>query len=127
MMLVLHTQYMENYGAHGWDGKGECPQHWKMKGGAVYKITDIDPTFDMQDVIDIVGIEHSDNYSREYILGHTLEADDYLSDFEKSQLEYEGEIIHPEPRSSWDDIVDQVLNSPSVEIVWNRNFVKESV
>ncbi len=26
-------QYMENYGAHDWDGKGECPQRWKSKGG----------------------------------------------------------------------------------------------
>ena len=25
MMLVIDTQYMENYGAHDWDGEGECP------------------------------------------------------------------------------------------------------
>ena len=37
MMLVIDTQYCENYGAHGWDGEGECPQHWKFKGGSHYK------------------------------------------------------------------------------------------
>ncbi len=31
--LVAHFQYKENYGAHDWDGQGECPQYWKYKGG----------------------------------------------------------------------------------------------
>ena len=41
MMLVIRTQYMENYGAHNWDGTGECPQYWKMKGGYDYKILNV--------------------------------------------------------------------------------------
>ena len=36
--LVLWTQVHENYGAHDWDGKGECPQHWKAKGGSEYHV-----------------------------------------------------------------------------------------
>lgn len=32
--IVASFQYCENYGAHDWDGKGECPQYWKYKGGA---------------------------------------------------------------------------------------------
>ena len=31
--LVATFQVWENYGAHDWDGKGECPQYWKAKGG----------------------------------------------------------------------------------------------
>lgn len=31
--LAAHFQYMENYGAHNWDGKGQCPSRWKYKGG----------------------------------------------------------------------------------------------
>ena len=31
--VVISTQVYENYGAHAWDGKGECPQYWKAKGG----------------------------------------------------------------------------------------------
>ena len=31
--LVATLQYRENYGAHNWDGTGECPQYWKNKGG----------------------------------------------------------------------------------------------
>jgi len=36
MKAIIQTQHMENYGAHDWDGKGECPQHWKPKGGNTY-------------------------------------------------------------------------------------------
>ena len=31
--LVVLFQHYENYGAHTWDGEGQCPQHWKAKGG----------------------------------------------------------------------------------------------
>ena len=30
--LVASYQYRENYGAHDWNGEGECPQYWKCKG-----------------------------------------------------------------------------------------------
>jgi len=39
--LIVHTQIHENYGAHDWDGKGECPQYWKAKGGQDYLITEV--------------------------------------------------------------------------------------
>ena len=42
MKLVIHTQIKENYGAHDWDGKGECPQGWKFKGGNTYVVEDVD-------------------------------------------------------------------------------------
>ena len=39
--LVIQTQHKENYGAHDWDGKGECPQYWKFKGGNTYVVRDL--------------------------------------------------------------------------------------
>jgi len=36
MKIVMQTQILENYGAHDWDGTGECPQYWKPKGGNTY-------------------------------------------------------------------------------------------
>ena len=36
--ILIHTQYEENYGAHDWNGEGECPQRWKMKGGHIFQI-----------------------------------------------------------------------------------------
>lgn len=36
MKIVFITQLRENYGAHNWNGEGECPQYWKCKGGETY-------------------------------------------------------------------------------------------
>ena len=36
--LLITTQTYENYGAHDWDGKNECPQYWKAKGGCDYVV-----------------------------------------------------------------------------------------
>ncbi len=36
--LVIQTQYRENYAYPDWDGKGECPQAWKFKGGSTYVV-----------------------------------------------------------------------------------------
>lgn len=41
MQLVITTQYRENYGAHDWDGTGDCPQYWKSKGGSTYVVTNV--------------------------------------------------------------------------------------
>ena len=41
--LVIWTQYRENYGAHTWDGEGDCPQHWKNKGGGTYVFENVTP------------------------------------------------------------------------------------
>jgi len=39
MYAIIQTQHLENYGAHDWDGEGECPQYWKPKGGNTYIFT----------------------------------------------------------------------------------------
>ena len=71
--LVIQTQYKENYGAHDWDGKGECPQYWKFKGGSTYFVTDL--TSEQINKIANGGIptlskliEHKSDYCEEYIL-----------------------------------------------------------
>jgi hypothetical protein len=104
MMLVIRTQYMENYGAHDWDGTGECPQYWKMKGGSEYKITNVPLNIDYQEVVSMANVERDNEYCREYILDWSMEADDYLSWFEKSQLEYDGEITSKEPTVEYSEL-----------------------
>lgn len=34
--LIVTTQYSENYGVHGWRGKGPCPQDWRPKSHSEY-------------------------------------------------------------------------------------------
>ena len=104
MMLVISTQVYENYAAHDWDGTGICPVHWKAKGGHEYKITNIPLNIDYQEVVSMTNIERNDNYFQENILSWTIESDDYLSWFEKSQLEYEGEVVCKEPSVDYSDL-----------------------
>jgi hypothetical protein len=50
-IVVAFYQVRENYGAHDWDGEGECPQYWKNKGGdevvvaelSLSEVTDMSP------------------------------------------------------------------------------------
>lgn len=68
--LVIYTQYKENYGAHDWDGKGECPQYWKFKGGDTYVLPNCGENADVDAILEMVTpfITHSDDYSEEYII-----------------------------------------------------------
>ena len=111
MKLVIHTQEYENYGAHNWDGAGICPQHWKAKGGSEFMVTGLRPGADIEAVLDCVRdrVEFRNEGFQSQILGYELEPDEYLSTFERSQLEYEGRIVYPEPRISWAEIEAEVL------------------
>ena len=104
MMLVIRTQFMENYGAHDWDGEGECPQYWKMKGGSEYKVTNVPLNIDYQEVVSMANVEKNNDYCREYILDWSIEGDDYLSWFEKSQLEYDGKVACKEPTVDYNEL-----------------------
>ena len=104
MKLLISTQYMENYGAHDWDGTGECPQYWKFKGGEEYFLSLDGFRFEsefcdknLQMIVDGVRdqIEWDNPASRQYILGYEVVDDDYMTEFEKAQLDYEGVIRHP--------------------------------
>mgnify|MGYP001422721775 FL=1 len=68
--LVIHTQYKENYGAHDWDGKGECPQYWKFKGGTTYVVPNFKDFNNVESVIKSLKalITYSNDGSKEYIL-----------------------------------------------------------
>jgi len=92
MKLVIHTQFRENYGAHDWDGAGECPQYWKNKGGDTY-VVEVSLA-EAQDPAFYVAvekcIEHCSDYSEEYIIGQDLVDD---CDFDPSTLVPEWETI----------------------------------
>ena len=72
MKLVINTQYRENYAAHDWDGKGECPQYWKFKGGSTYVVPNI--LGESPDILKRVRplIEYGNYGSEEYILDYEI-------------------------------------------------------
>ena len=63
MAKLVTTQYRENYGSHDWNGKGDCPQYWKSKGGEVYIVDD---SIDIKIFEDTIA--YSDNYSEESVV-----------------------------------------------------------
>ena len=101
--LLITTQVYENYGAHDWDGAGECPQYWKAKGGNDYvvkKFKDINRV--TETVMALRGqIEQDNEGFRETIIGWEVVANDYLTEFEQSQLDYEGSIRYPARELAW--------------------------
>ena len=107
MILVISTQCYENY-AWNEDGSiGTGPDaYWKAKGGSEYKILGVPTDVDLDEVVTLVrgDIEKSNDYVQETIIGYGLEADDWLSGFERSQLEYEGSIQFAEPTIEYSDL-----------------------
>lgn len=109
VMLVIRTQIHENYGAHDWDGTGECPQYWKAKGGAEYKILDIPLNIDYNNLVRFAlsGIETDTDYFNEYMIDWTVEEDSYLSWFERSQLQFDGAIVYKEPTMTYEQVMEK--------------------
>ena len=102
--LHIYTQDQENYGAHDWDGTGECPQYWKFKGGEDFFI----PKFKGGEEAATMAvmalrsqIEEDNQYFRRQIIGWSIVANDYMTEFEKSQLEYEGKITYKAKELAW--------------------------
>jgi hypothetical protein len=95
MKLLITTQVYENYGAHDWDGKGECPSYWKAKGGCDYVIKNFkgDSSATSPAMMSVWNqVECANEYYRETIIDSRLVEDDHLTEFERDQLEYEGVI-----------------------------------
>ena len=100
--LLITTQVYENYGAHDWDGQGECPQYWKAKGGSDYVVKNINVNKVTETVMGVRSQIEQDNQAfRETIIDWTIVADDALTEFEQSQLNYEGVIRYGSKVLAW--------------------------
>ena len=99
--LLITTQVYENYGAHDWDGTGDCPQYWKAKGGNDYVVKRFkgDATVAVMALRD--QIEEDNQGFREQIIDFRIVKDDYLTEFEQSQLDYEGKITYAAKELAW--------------------------
>lgn len=104
MKLLITTQIHENYAwqEDGSIGTGD-QAYWKPKGGNDYVV----PHFkDYDRITEVVmalrpEIELDNEYFREQIVDWMVVPDDYLTEFEQSQLEYEGKIEHPAKELTW--------------------------
>ena len=88
--LLIQTQVHENYGT-------ESEPYWKPKGGGDYVIKNFSKFNKVTETVMAVRaqIEQDNEFYREYIIGWEVVTDDYLTQFERDQLEYEGQIRFP--------------------------------
>ncbi len=95
--LLISTQVFENY---AWDENGNlgtgANAYWKAKGGSDYVVKKFK---DFNRVTETVmalrsQIEQDNDAFREHIIHWEVVADDYLTEFERDQLEYEGRITY---------------------------------
>ena len=96
MKLLIQTQVYENYG-------DATEPYWKPKGGADYVVKKFR---DFNAVTETVmalrsQIEQDNEYYREQIIDFRIVANDYLTEFEQSQLDYEGSIRYPAKELAW--------------------------
>jgi len=95
--LLITTQVYENY-AWREDGTiGTGPDaYFKPKGGDEYVVRGVDPeqVFEVLEKI-ALKIEQANDYFQEFIVDTKIVDDDYLTEYERDQLEYDGEISFP--------------------------------
>ena len=86
--LYIFTQNYENYGS-------ENDPYWKAKGGSDYFVPDFDG--DEATTIMLVRdqIECDNPFYRSQIAGWEVVPNNYMTEFEKDQLDYEGSIRFP--------------------------------
>jgi len=120
--LLIQTQVLENYGAHAWNGEGECPQNWKAKGGEDYVLRDIAPIWAglishggalggglsggmsaLQALVEGLKpqVESNDRYYRETVVSWEVLADDQLTPWEANQLQFDGRVKYPAKVLTW--------------------------
>ena len=95
--LLITTQVYENYGS------ADEP-YWKPKGGSDYVIKKFRGGDEAatQAVMGLRSqIEQDNEFYREYILGWEIVSDKHLTEFEQSQLDYEGTIRFPSKELAW--------------------------
>ncbi len=102
-MLVIRTQYRENYGT-------EDQPYWKNKGGQEYKVENVPSNENITTIIEnINNIEYSNSMSQQFVINWSWENDDYMSEFEQSQLEYDGVIQFREPVIEYEDLCKETV------------------
>lgn len=106
MKLLLTTQVYENYAWNedGTIGTGENA-YWKAKGGSEYVVKNFKDAARLTETVMALRpkVEVDNEYFREQLLDWMVVPDDYLTEFEKDQLAFEGKITFPptELKDAW--------------------------
>lgn len=97
MKAIILTQVYENYAwrEDGTIGKG-ADAYFKPKGGDEYVVRNIDAEQVFEILEKVAGqVEKSNDYYQEFIVDIKVVEDDFLTEYELNQLEYDGVITYP--------------------------------
>jgi hypothetical protein len=94
--LLITTQTYENYG-------DVAQPYWKPKGGSDYVVKKFKDINSVAEVIMCLRsqVECDNDHFREQIIDFRIVDDKYLTEFEQSQLDYEGSIRFPAKELAW--------------------------
>ena len=96
MKAIFTTQVFENYAwrEDGTIGTGE-DAYFKPKGGDEYVVRNVNKSQMPRILAEVKAqVEVSNDYFRETVVDFMLVEDDYLTEYERSQLEYDGCIVY---------------------------------
>ena len=107
--IIVSTQISENYGAHDWNGRGECPQYWKQKGGEEYRhpvALDLNEAHDrnlankLVEELSVTVTRHDKFFTETVVDWYFLPVGE-LTESEEQQTEWYGSVKYPvtAPRS----------------------------
>jgi hypothetical protein len=94
MKAIFYTQVFENYAwkEDGSIGVGD-EAYFKPKGGDEYVVLNVDKTQMSRILAEVKAkVEVSNDYFKETVVDFELVEDDYLTWYEREQLEYDGSI-----------------------------------
>ena len=96
MKAIFYTQVFENYAwkEDGSIGVGD-EAYFKPKGGDEYVVRNVDRSAMSRILAEVKAkVEVSNDYFRETTVDLQLVEDDYLTEYERSQLEWDGCIVY---------------------------------
>jgi hypothetical protein len=96
MKAIFFTQVYENYAVRedGTIGTG-ADAYFKAKGGDEYVVLNVDKTQMSRILAEVrAKVEVSNDYFKETVVDFQLVEDDYLTEYERSQLEYDGRVVY---------------------------------
>lgn len=97
MKAIILTQVYENY---AWQEDGSIGTgvnaYFKPKGGDEYVVRNVNEDQVFEILEKVAGqIEKSNDYYQEFIVDIKIVEDDFLTEYELNQLEWEGKIVYP--------------------------------
>lgn len=96
MKAIFTTQVFENYAwrEDGSIGTGD-DAYFKPKGGDEYVVKNVDKSQMLRILKEVKAqVEVSNDYFKETVVDFMLVEDDYLTEYERSQLEWDGCIVY---------------------------------